>query len=360
MSFLSLQGVTKRFGSVLALDDVVLTAPQGSRTAIVGPSGSGKSTLLRLLAGFDAPDTGRISLDGEVLADGPAAVPAHRRGIGLVAQEGALFPHLSVAENIGFGLPRGTAGRDARIRSLAGMVELDEDLLRRRPDALSGGQQQRVALARALARQPRLMLLDEPFSALDTGLRASTRKAVSALLDKAGVTTILVTHDQAEAMSFADQVAVMRNGRLLQVGPPRELYLRPSDETVASFLGPAIFLAAQIQGGFAECALGHVPVGGHPAGTRVRIMLRPEQISFVPVCGAAEGIGYAKVIATEFAGSDCLMQVQIEGRAGTDAVSVAIRTSPSHMVPPGSWLKLAVVGTAHVIEASAASEACVD
>lgn len=355
MTFLDLQGVTKRFGEVVALDDVVLAAARGSRTAIVGPSGSGKSTLLRLLGGFDVPDTGRITLDGQVLANGPAAVPAHRRGIGLVAQEGALFPHLTVAENIGFGLPRATEGRDARIRALARMVEMDDGMLRRKPEALSGGQQQRVALARAMARQPRLMLLDEPFSALDTGLRATMRKAVSDLLGKAGITTILVTHDQAEAMSFADQVAVMREGRLLQAGPPRELYLRPCDAAVASFLGPAIFLPARLADGMADCVLGLVPVGSHAGGAATRIMLRPEQVSFVPVDNGGGGPGCADVIATEFAGSDCLMHVRLHGDAGSEGTAITIKTSPIGMMPPGTRLKLTVVGAAHVIGPAEAS-----
>ncbi len=215
MSFLSIDKADKRYGAMVALDGVSLEVASGSRTAIVGPSGSGKTTLLRLIAGFEGPDAGRIALDGAVLADGPAIVPAHRRGIGFVTQDGALFPHLTIADNIGFGLERGAADRDDRIRALMRTVDLDPRLLERRPHQLSGGQQQRVALARALARRPRLMLLDEPFSALDTGLREATRKAVAALLQEAGVTTILVTHDQAEALSFADQVAVLREGRLV-------------------------------------------------------------------------------------------------------------------------------------------------
>src|SRR5215470_12070116 len=244
MMLLEVQGISRRYGQVTALDRVDLGVPADSRTALVGPSGSGKTTLLRIIAGFDAADAGRVVLGGEVLTDGARAVPAHRRGIGYVAQDGALFPHLSIAENIGFGLPRRHPGRDARIAELARMVELDPVTLRRRPDELSGGQQQRVALARALACQPRLMLLDEPFSALDTGLRATTRKAVARVLGTARITTVLVTHDQNEALSFADQVAVLSNGRLLQVGTPRELYLRPQNPTVAEFMGDAIVLPA--------------------------------------------------------------------------------------------------------------------
>ena len=179
MSFLTLEAVGRQYGTVVALDGIDLRVPVASRTAIVGPSGSDKTTLLRLIAGFEAPDTGRIALDGRLLADGSAAVPAYRRGIGFVPQDGALFPHLSVAANIGFGLDRGLPRRDERILELMDAVELDRGMRLRRPDELSGGQQQRVALARALAREPRLMLLDEPFSALDAGLRETMRKAVA-------------------------------------------------------------------------------------------------------------------------------------------------------------------------------------
>ncbi len=189
-----------------ALDNIDLTVAAGSRTAVVGPSGSGKTTLLRIIAGFEIPDAGQVMLEGETLADGPAIVPAHRRGMGIVSQDGALFPHLSVADNIGFGMERGQVDRAEQINALIDMVELDRGMLDRRPHQLSGGQQQRVALARALGRKPRLMLLDEPFSALDTGLRENMRKAVARVLQNAGITTILVTHDQAEALSFADQV----------------------------------------------------------------------------------------------------------------------------------------------------------
>jgi iron(III) transport system ATP-binding protein len=179
----------------VALNAVDLSVPAGSRTAIVDPSGSGKTTLLRIIAGFEAPDAGSVTLAGENLADGPDTIPAYRRCIGVVMQDGALFPHLSIAGNIGFGLERSSSYRARRIAELMRMVELDVAMLDRRPDELSGGQQQRVALARALAREPRLMLLDEPFSALDAGLRSSTRKMVTNLLTDGihPVTTALPT-----------------------------------------------------------------------------------------------------------------------------------------------------------------------
>ncbi|MET0743179.1 MAG: ABC transporter ATP-binding protein, partial [Microvirga sp.] len=237
MILLRIRSLTKRYAAVAALDGFDLDVRAGGRTAVVGPSGSGKSTLLRMIAGFDRPDAGTIVLDGKPLVDGTRGVPAHRRGIGIVAQDGALFPHLSVADNIGFGLARRAAGREATIRDLMRLVDLPLTLLDRRPHALSGGQQQRVALARALARKPRLMLLDEPFSALDPDLRESTRQATIEVLRSADIATILVTHDQGEALSFADQVAVLREGRLAEAGSPQDLYLRPRLRETALFLG---------------------------------------------------------------------------------------------------------------------------
>ncbi|BCP55562.1 Fe(3+) ions import ATP-binding protein FbpC [Kaistia sp. 32K] len=357
MTLLELRSVAKRYGSTEALAGIDLDLAPGSRTAIVGPSGSGKTTLLRVIAGFETPDQGRVVLDGEVLADGPRSVPPHRRGIGIVAQDGALFPHLSIADNIGYGIPRQQAGRDARIRELMAMTGLDAGFLRRRPDQLSGGQQQRVALARALARRPRLMLLDEPFSALDTRLRAQTRQAVSELLGAEAITTILVTHDQAEALSFADQVAVMRQGRLPQAGTPRELYLRPVDPMVAQFLGEAILLPARIEGGIARCALGRIAVDDRRSGPG-ELMLRPDQISFSPVQSPAESDAddvLAEVIAVDFAGASSGITARLVRCADDEAPSTGkdICFAATSMALPavGTLIRLSISGKAHVFTA---------
>ena len=343
-----LRGLRKRYGGVAALDGVSLAMAPGSRTAVVGPSGSGKSTLLRLVAGFEAPDAGQVLLGGALLADGPRAVPAHRRGIGLVAQEGALFPHLSVAENIGFGLDRRDPGRATRIAALAEMVELAPEMLARRPDQLSGGQQQRVALARALAREPRLMLLDEPFSALDTGLRASTRRAVSDLLGRAGITTILVTHDQAEALSFADQVAVLFGGRLLQAGPPRELYLRPADPTVATFLGDALILPAQVASGRADCALGPLPVRDRTRHGPATLMLRPEQVSLSPDAPGNGSAPLGEVLEADFGGADCALTLRLLDGPGSGGPPLLLRCPGMQAPPVGSRVRIGVTGEAHL------------
>ena len=360
MTFLQLESVRKQFGSVVALAGIDLAVDAGTRTAIVGPSGSGKTTLLRVIAGFTMPDTGRVIIDGQVMADDSGATPAHLRGIGVVAQDGALFPHLSVADNVGFGLDRSLPDRSARIEALMSMVGLDLTMLTRRPDQLSGGQQQRVALARALARKPRLMLLDEPFAALDTGLRASTRKAVADLLGAAGITTILVTHDQAEALSFADQVAVMRAGRLIQVGTPHDLYLRPKDQMVAEFLGEAIVLPAQAADGLAACALGLVDIRDKSRRGPVWIMLRPEQVSLTQATdeertrGATAGTVFGKVLEVDFAGAVCTVSVRLldaaNGNAddGSRALPLTLRKSYIEAPPPGAIVRIAIAGEAHV------------
>jgi iron(III) transport system ATP-binding protein len=360
MSFLVLSGLAKRYGPVAALAGIDLAVKAGSRTAIVGPSGCGKTTLLRLIAGFEAPDEGRITLDGAVMANGTRAVPAHLRGIGVVAQDGALFPHLSVADNIGFGIDRNTPGRTGQITELAYIVGLDKAVLKRRPHELSGGQQQRVALARAMAVKPRLMLLDEPFSALDTGLRASMRKAVAELLEGAGITTILVTHDQAEALSFADQVAVMRDGKFSQVGTPQELYLKPKDRMVAEFLGDAIVLSARIADGFAQCSLGRIGVDCADRRDVARIILRPEQIMLRRT--SREGMSgppdmlFGEVTEMEFAGAVCTVAVRLLNNpdppdaAAIGSTPLVLKRSGIDVPSVGEIVRIAVAGKAHVFK----------
>jgi iron(III) transport system ATP-binding protein len=353
MTTLELTAIRKHYGTVRALDGVDLLVRPGSRTAIVGPSGSGKTSLLRIIAGFEAPDSGRVVLDGQVLADGPQAVPAHRRGIGYVPQDGALFPHLSVADNVGFGLARQGPQRAKRIAELMDMVALDTAMLQRRPHELSGGQQQRVALARALALRPRLMLLDEPFSALDTGLRASTRKAVAQLLQSAGITTILVTHDQAEALSFADQVAVTRQGRLAQVGSPTDLYLRPVDAATADFLGEAVVLPATLDAGWAECALGRLATHDARRSGPAQIMLRPEQLQLttLPV-GAQPGASGAccgTVLEVDFCGPVSELTVRLQEPA--DQPPLLVRSTALQVPAVGDVVQISVRGAAHVFAA---------
>ncbi|TFC31962.1 ABC transporter ATP-binding protein [Cryobacterium sp. TMT2-18-3] len=341
---IELSGVDKSFGSARILEDIALSVPEGSRTVVVGSSGSGKTTLLRLISGFELPDSGTISVLGRTVAGPGVAVAAHRRGIGFVAQDGALFPHLTVGQNIAFGLGPalrgGTRKQRARaVSELLEMVSLRPDFAARRPDELSGGQQQRVALARALARQPRVMLLDEPFSSLDAGLRAATRDIVAETLERAGITTVLVTHDQAEAMSFAHQLAVLRDGNLCQVGPPREVYWRPVDLFTARFLGDAVVLPATISDGFAACALGTVAVAPTSLRGDACIMLRPEQI-MVEHCesGGVDGASAAsctgQVEAVDFYGPEVQLAVRLfSGGAPAPGFSQSFGTqSPGTLV----------------------------
>ena len=358
MTSLELRGLRKTYGPatalVTALGGVDLNVLAGSRTAIVGPSGSGKTSLLRIIAGFEAPDSGTVRLGGQLLADGQSIVPAHERGIGYVPQDGALFPHLSVADNVGFGLPRHDPQRLSRIAELMDMVSLDQALLQRRPHELSGGQQQRVALARALAQKPRLMLLDEPFSALDTGLRATTRKAVAQLLSSAGITSILVTHDQAEALSYADQVAVMRAGHLVQVGQPHEVYARPVDPVTAHFLGDAVVLPAELAGGMAQCALGLVATDSQRSGV-AQIMLRPEQLQVTQATpGAACAATHGIVLDTDFSGAGTELTVRLNGGAGgAENVQSAVLTLHTTGLPVpavGAEVCIRVLGQAHVFD----------
>jgi putrescine transport system ATP-binding protein len=261
------EGVSKRFGEIEAVDAVSLEIAEGEFFALLGPSGCGKTTLMRMLAGFTVPDAGRILLNGEDIA----GLPPHRRPSSMMFQTYALFPHLNVEKNIGFGLKQqgwDKARADARVEEMLSLVRL-EGLNRRKPDQLSGGQAQRVALARALAPGPKILLLDEPLAALDRKLREETQLELKAIQRRLGVTFMIVTHDQDEAMVVADRIAVMGEGRIAQVGPPREVYERPASRYVAEFLGEANLF----------------PDG---AGWR---LVRPERmtLSASPVAGAVEG-----------------------------------------------------------------------
>ena len=336
MTALTLTGVTKAFGSTRVLQGVDLHVPARTLTAVLGPSGCGKTTLLRLVAGFDDPDSGTIALAGAVVAGDGRPRPPQRRRVGYVPQEGALFPHLSVAANVTFGLPRRerSAATVARFLSLVG---LDAALAKRHPHELSGGQQQRVALARALAPQPSIVLLDEPFSSLDAGLRESTRRAVAEALTAAGATAVLVTHDQAEALSMADQVAVMRQGRLVQLDAPETVYRSPSDAGVAGFVGEAVLLPASVSAGYATCELGSLAVRGAVSGP-ARVLLRPEQLVL-----SADGAGVrARVRDVSYFGHDAAVRLELLP-GGTEVLA---RVAGHDRPVPGSVVRLTVAGEA--------------
>ena len=260
-------------------------------------------------------------------------------------QEGALFPHLNVADNIAWGLDGTRHEKRQRVEALMEMVSLDRQLATHWPHEISGGQQQRVALARALAQRPSLMLLDEPFSALDTGLRAMTRKATADLLAEAGVASILVTHDQNEALSFATQVAVMRSGRFTQVGTPYEVYTRPVDEETALFLGDALILPAQLTAGYALCALGEVPTDNPLATGQGRVMLRPEQLS-VTACASHESP--ISILDVDFTGHLSTLTLGLTGQPQP----VTLKTVSQPGWNPGTAVRIDIAGTARVFDYS--------
>jgi iron(III) transport system ATP-binding protein len=347
---LSVQALSKSFGPTPVLAGLDLEVPAGTLTAVLGPSGCGKTTLLRLIAGFEHSDGGAIRLGDRLLDDGRKHLAPERREIGFVPQEGALFPHLDVAANIGFGLPR-SERRGDRVEELLDLVGL-QGLGRRLPHQLSGGQQQRVALARALAPEPGLVLLDEPFDALDAGLRTQVRGEVRAALAAAGATALLVTHDQEEALSLADLVAVMRDGRIVQAADPQTLYRDPLDADVAVFVGDAVLLEGRLVDGFAETALGRLPTrGAEGLVGAATLMLRPEQVRCDEV--AAEG-PRGRVRSTEFYGHDAVARVELEG--GPEILARAA----GHLLPTaGQQVCLVVEGTAiaYPAEATATSAA---
>ena len=338
---LELSSISKSFAGTRVLENLNLTVAAGSRTAIVGPSGSGKTTLLRILAGFETPDSGRIVMQGRTLFAQGTFIPAHLRGVGYVPQEGALFPHLNVADNIAWGLDGSRQEKYQQVAALMERVSLDRQLANHWPHEISGGQQQRVALARALAQRPALMLLDEPFSALDTGLRAATRKATADLLAQAGVASILVTHDQNEALSFASQVAVMRQGRFAQGGTPYEVYSRPVDEETALFLGDALVLPAELRGGRARCAIGEISTDDPHAVGQGRVMLRPEQLVISPSPADGQPLTVRDV---DFSGHLSTLTLAMPGQGEP----LIVKTVSRQLWRPGAAVRIEVVGEARV------------
>ncbi|HEU0214009.1 MAG TPA: ABC transporter ATP-binding protein [Jiangellaceae bacterium] len=337
MSELVVRGLEKSFDGTQVLRGLDLDVPAGSLAAVLGPSGCGKTTLLRVVAGFEIADAGTVTVGGAVVAARGIHLPPERRRVGVVPQEGALFPHLDVAGNVGFGLPR-SARRAARVGELLELVGL-LGYGDRMPYELSGGQQQRVALARALAPDPALVLLDEPFNALDTGLRAAVREDVRSALRAAGATAVLVTHDQEEALSMADLVAVMAAGRIAQAAPPGELYTAPSDLGVATFVGDAVVLDAVATSAGADSPLGKLEL--YDSGVRGpgRVVVRPEQ---VVLSNPANGV-VGTVTGTVFYGHDAVVRVSVSAPGGHVPVAARCQGLPPGVVI-GDTVGLRVVG----------------
>lgn len=340
---LRVQGLTKRFHPDFppVVQDVSFTVEQGEVFALLGPSGCGKTTTLRLIAGFEQPDSGQIWLEGREIT----RLPPEERGIGFVFQDYALFPHLSVFDNVAFGLRhlRGKA-QQARVMEVLGLVGLTV-FKDRKPGELSGGQQQRVALARAIAPGPKLVLLDEPFSSLDAALRQSTRDEVRALLKQAGIGAILVTHDQEEALSFADRLAVMRSGQLEQVGTPEEVYHHPRTPFVAQFLGRTNLIPGEARGLEAETPLGRLLLSEEAHGA-VLLSLRPEGLGLAMPLGHLGISGKqleGTVLAREFKGHDMTYRIQLGSR------ELIVQESPESPFYPGDKVRVLVRAKAVVV-----------
>ncbi|WP_460353249.1 ABC transporter ATP-binding protein [Mycobacterium sp. ZZG] len=332
----SARGLHKSFGERRVLRGVDLELAAGTITAVLGPSGCGKTTLLRILAGFEDPDAGTVRIAGETVAGDGRVVPVHRRRVGLMPQEGALFPHLSVGENIGFGLgrvPRAQAA--AEIAHWLDVVGLT-GLAGARPHEISGGQQQRVALARALAARPRVLLLDEPFAALDAGLRVRVREDIATILHDTGTTALLVTHDQAEALSLADSVALLIDGVVAQHGAPSDLYDCPGSLATARFLGSTVEISGTVDAGIAHTTLG--PLRLRDAGTTpgaAVVMLRPEQLRFGTGASGAAG----RVTARRFYGADTVVHVELD-----DGTRLQLRSPGPTALDDGDVVTVEVAG----------------
>jgi iron(III) transport system ATP-binding protein len=341
-------GVRKSYGHTPVLHGIELTVEEGSVTALLGASGSGKTTLLRILAGFERIDSGTVQLNGVTADDGRRALAAEKRRVGYVPQDGALFPHLSVRANIGFALRR-SERRGTRIDQLLELTGLT-GLAERHPHQLSGGQQQRVALARALAHKPALMLLDEPFSALDTALRASVRAEIISLLRATGTTALLVTHDQDEALSTADRIAVLRDGVIAQHGTPEELYNTPVDPHLAQFIGDANLLTGTLtaEGGIATGPLGMLTprqAPQVPAGGEVLVLVRPEHLTVVDGAGPRTARCPVRVVTCEYFGHDTMLTLRPDDdRDGSLPHLLRARIPKGVRLPIDSTISVAVKG----------------
>jgi iron(III) transport system ATP-binding protein len=329
------RGVSRRFGPIRAVDGVDLEVPRGSFTSLLGPSGCGKTTLLRIIAGLERPDAGTVEVDGRVVdAPGVHVVP-EERGVGMVFQAHALFPHLDVGRNVAFGLRdldrAGRADRVAEVLELVGLFGLEQ----RMPSELSGGQQQRVALARALAPRPSLLLLDEPFSSLDASLRASVREEVRSILHEAGQTALLVTHDQEEALSITDRVAVMFDGRLHQLADPETLYREPATREVAAFVGDADLVDGTRAASYmVDTPLGRLATVGPVESDEVTVVVRPENVSL----RTAED-GGAMVRHVTFFGHDSLVEIVLD-----DGTTLHSRSGPGARIGRGDRVRTTITG----------------
>ena len=328
---LVLNQVSKRFGTHAAVQDLSLQLDPEKVLALIGPSGCGKTTVLRLIAGFERPDSGSISLGERVLADSYTFVPPEERGIGMVFQDHALFPHLTVAQNVAFGLPkRARPSAEGELKSMLTLVGLDRRA-QRYPHELSGGERQRVALARALMPHPYLLLLDEPFSNLDADLRVKMREEVRVILRATQATAIFVTHDQEEALYIGDHVAVMNEGRILQTGLPEEIFHRPQLRFVAEFMGNTDFLPAEVTAQGLRTEIGTLPQRlSAPLGVQVLVALRADDVQFEPQANSP-----SMILARRFQGMQHMYRLRLpSGRL------LHAQTTHTRIYPPGTPVRV--------------------
>lgn len=326
-------GLSRRFGDVVAVNKASLTVQKGTVLALLGPSGCGKTTLLRLIAGLDRPHAGSVEIGGSPVETASVHVPPERREVGLVFQDFALFPHLSIEANVAFGLSRHNK-QSMRVHDVLHQVGL-EGLNHRMPHELSGGQQQRVALARALAPNPRLIMLDEPFSNLDPALRGGIRREVRKVLSDAGATAIIVTHDQEEALSLADEVAVMMHGEIVQQASPATVYRRPATREVAQFVGDINVIEGQGIGRAVVCDLGTISVIDEVTGP-VNVLIRPEALQLTPDQG-----GQASQVGRSFFGHDQMIEVKFDS-----GLRISSRVGPTFTFVPGGRVRVQLSGDA--------------
>ena len=340
---LEVRDVVRRYAGRAAVDSASFTLQAGRVSSLLGPSGCGKSTLLRMIAGLESVDGGEIRIGGVPVSSPGLTVPPEDRGIGLVFQDNALFPHLNVSDNIGFGL-KGLASAERRVRVDALLHRFHiANLAMAWPHSLSGGEQQRVAIARAMVREPSLLLLDEPFSSLDGHLRAEVRRSLLSDLRDLGTTVLVVTHDPGEAMMMADDLILMSEGRILQVGSAESCYRHPVSAAAARLLGDAIVLPASVADGIAQTALGSVPAAGLPDGP-AEVVIRPEAVRL------GEGASSGVVVAVRFGGSGYVVDLML----GEQMLTIRHPDNPPTV---GSSVRLGIVpGAGHILASDAGAD----
>ena len=328
-AFAETAALKKKFGDNAALAGVDLEIPAQRMTVILGPSGCGKTTLLRILAGLEEPDEGEVIIEGQVVNDPASRVPAEHRGLGMVFQDSLLWPHLTVRQNVAFPLGRRMGG-DPRVEEAARVTEVGR-FLDRYPSQLSGGEQRRVSIARAIVAKPRLLLLDEPLSGLDANLRVRLLRTIHSIREQWGLTAVYVTHDQEEALSLGDQVVVMREGRVLQIGAPQEVYHRPSSAFVAGFVGLSTLIPGEARDGMAKTPFGSFSVSDTAAGA-VLFAARPETVHVVDQGGVL-----GKVLGSSFRGDRWLVEVEVLERRMLSYSSMEIDPGQAVQVALEPW-----------------------